>query len=98
MSGGIAGVLIAFGVPAAIALPAVLGYRTIAVWLPVPLAVIALSRLRRTITRWSAEDAAVSRAALADDVVGRLVVAQAEEAGMDHELKPLRALELQPVA
>lgn len=71
VSGGIAGVLIAFGVPAEIALPAVLGYRTIAVWLPVPLAVLALSRLRRTISRWGAEDGVASRATFAHDVAGR---------------------------
>ncbi len=80
VSGGIAGVLIAFGVAAPVALPAVLAYRTIAVWLPVPLAVAALSRLRRTINRWSAEDAPASRPALADDLTGGLVVSQAEEA------------------
>ena len=82
VSGGIAGVLIAFGVPAAVALPAVLAYRTIAVWLPVPLAVGALARLRRTVNRWSAEDAAASRAALADDLRGGLVLTQAEEPRM----------------
>ena len=82
VSGGIAGVLIAFGVPAAVALPAVLAYRTIAVWLPVPLAVGALARLRRTVNRWSAEDAAASRTALADDLRGGLVLTQAEEPRM----------------
>ena len=82
VSGGIAGVLIAFGVPAAVALPAVLAYRTIAVWLPVPLAVAALARLRRTVSRWSADDVAVSRAALADDLRGGLVLTQAEEPRM----------------
>src|SRR5205807_2317084 len=64
VSGGIAGVLVAFAVPPAVALPAVLAYRTIAVWLPVPVAVGALTRLRRTVARWSEEDAvATSRPA-----------------------------------
>jgi uncharacterized membrane protein YbhN (UPF0104 family) len=58
VSGGIAGVLIAFGVPVAFALPAVLAYRAIAVWLPAPIAAAAIPRLRATISRWSAEDAA----------------------------------------
>jgi uncharacterized membrane protein YbhN (UPF0104 family) len=57
VSGGIAGVLIAFGVPAEVALPAVLAYRTIAVWLPVPVAIAAVPRLRATTARWAAEDA-----------------------------------------
>jgi uncharacterized membrane protein YbhN (UPF0104 family) len=60
VSGGIAGVLVAFGVPVAIALPAVLAYRAIAVWLPSPAALIALPGFRATLSRWAAEDA-VSR-------------------------------------
>jgi uncharacterized membrane protein YbhN (UPF0104 family) len=57
VSGGIAGVLIAFAVPAEVALPAVLAYRTIAVWLPVPVAIAAIPRLRATAARWASEDA-----------------------------------------
>jgi uncharacterized membrane protein YbhN (UPF0104 family) len=57
VSGGIAGVLIAFGVSAEIALPSVLAYRTIAVWLPTPVAIAAVPGLRATITRWGREDA-----------------------------------------
>lgn len=56
VSGGIAAVLIAFGIPAAIALPAVLAYRTVSVWLPTPIAVAALPGLRSTIARWGRED------------------------------------------
>src|SRR5581483_10074938 len=60
VSGGIAAVLIAFGVPAAVALAAVLAYRTIAVWLPLPPALALLPRFRSTLARWAAEDAAVA--------------------------------------
>ncbi len=55
VSGGIAGVLIAFGVPAGLALPAVLAYRAIAVWLPTPGALAAVPGLRTSIARWSDE-------------------------------------------
>ena len=69
VSGGIAGVLLAFGVPAGLALPAVLAYRTIAVWLPTPVAIAALPGLRSTIARWrkadDVQDAASARAAAA---------------------------------
>ncbi|MEA2160951.1 MAG: hypothetical protein QOD66_3331 [Solirubrobacteraceae bacterium] len=58
VSGGIAGVLIAFGAPAEVALPAVLAYRTIAVWLPTPVAIAAIPGLRSTLARWTHEDAA----------------------------------------
>jgi uncharacterized membrane protein YbhN (UPF0104 family) len=60
VSGGMAGVLIAFGVPAGLALPSVLAYRTIAVWLPTPAAMAAIPGLRATVARWAREDAAVS--------------------------------------
>jgi uncharacterized membrane protein YbhN (UPF0104 family) len=56
VSGGIAGVLLAFGVPAGLALPAVLAYRTVAVWLPTPVAVAVLPSLRSTLARWKRED------------------------------------------
>ena len=55
VSGGIAGVLIAFGVPAELALPSALAYRTVAVWLPTPVAMAAIPALRRTIARWERE-------------------------------------------
>jgi uncharacterized membrane protein YbhN (UPF0104 family) len=60
VSGGIAGVLIAFGVTPALAVPAVLAYRTIAVWLPTPAAIAAVPALRRTTARWRSESAAVA--------------------------------------
>jgi uncharacterized membrane protein YbhN (UPF0104 family) len=57
VSGGVAAVLIAFGLPAGLALAAVLAYRTVSVWLPTPFAVAALPGLRSTIARWGREDA-----------------------------------------
>lgn len=45
-----------FGLPAAIVFPAVLVYRLIAFWLPVPLGVIAYLQLRRTVAAWERED------------------------------------------
>jgi uncharacterized membrane protein YbhN (UPF0104 family) len=58
VSGGIVGVLVAFAVPADLALVSVLAYRAIAIWLPAPIGLVALGALRRTMGRWSAEDAA----------------------------------------
>lgn len=58
VSGGMAGVLIACGVPADLALVSVLAYRSIAIWLPAPIGLAALRPLRRTIATWSDEDAA----------------------------------------
>ncbi len=56
VSGGITGALIAFGVPAEVALPSVLAYRAVAVWLPSPVAVAAIPALRATLARWGHED------------------------------------------
>jgi uncharacterized membrane protein YbhN (UPF0104 family) len=60
VSGGIASVLIAFGVAPALAVPAVLAYRTIAVWLPTPAAIAAVPAFRTTIARWHSESGAVA--------------------------------------
>jgi uncharacterized membrane protein YbhN (UPF0104 family) len=56
VSGGMAAVLIAFGVAPGLAIPAVLAYRAIAVWLPSPVAVAAVPALRATVRRWVRED------------------------------------------
>jgi uncharacterized membrane protein YbhN (UPF0104 family) len=60
VSGGMVGVLLAFGVEADLALTSVLAYRAIAIWLPTPIGLAALGGLRRTIGRWGAEDRAVT--------------------------------------
>ena len=57
VSGGMAAVLIAFGVAPGLAIPAVLAYRAIAVWLPAPVAIAAVPALRATVRRWVREDA-----------------------------------------
>lgn len=59
VSGGMTGVLIAFGVPAEVALPAVLAYRAVAIWLPAPIAIASVPALRATIARWGREDGRV---------------------------------------
>jgi uncharacterized membrane protein YbhN (UPF0104 family) len=65
VSGGMTGVLIAFGLPVGLALPAVLAYRTIAVWLPLPAAAVSIPRLRATMARWARDDAPAAAAASA---------------------------------
>jgi uncharacterized membrane protein YbhN (UPF0104 family) len=56
-SGGMVGAFLAFGMPAEVVLPAVLAYRAIAIWTPVPAGAAAIAGLRRTVRRWSLEDA-----------------------------------------
>jgi putative heme transporter len=55
VSGGLVGVLLAFGVAADLAIVSVLAYRAIAIWLPAPIGLAALGGLRRTLARWAAE-------------------------------------------
>src|SRR4029079_841000 len=56
VSGGIVGVLLAFGVAADLAVISVLAYRSIAIWIPAPFGLLALTNLRRTLSRWAHED------------------------------------------
>jgi uncharacterized membrane protein YbhN (UPF0104 family) len=58
VSGGIVGALLAFGVDADLAIVSVLAYRAIAIWVPAPVGLLALSSLRRTIAGWGREEAA----------------------------------------
>src|SRR4051812_6558224 len=58
VSGGMVGVLLAYGVGPDLALVSVLAYRAVAIWLPAPAGLLALSALRRTLARWAREDSA----------------------------------------
>ena len=64
-SGGMVGVLLAFGVEADLALASVLAYRSVAIWLPAPLGVVALGGLRKTFARWAEEDTSTEAPAAA---------------------------------
>jgi hypothetical protein len=54
VSGGMVGVLLAFGVEADLALASVLAYRSVAIWLLAPMGVAAMGGLRSTVARWGA--------------------------------------------
>jgi uncharacterized protein (TIRG00374 family) len=54
---GMIGAFVLFDVPGGIVFPAVLTYRIIAFWLPIPPGVVAFFQLRRTVTGWEREDA-----------------------------------------
>src|SRR3954469_1562270 len=55
-SGGMVGAFLALGMPAEVVLPAVLAYRAIAIWTPVPPGAAALAGLRRRVRSWAHED------------------------------------------
>ena len=52
---GMIGAFVLFGIPSSIVFPAVLTYRVIAFWLPIPPGVVAFFQLRKTVTRWERE-------------------------------------------
>ena len=52
---GMIGAFVLFGVPGGIVFPAVLTYRVIAFWLPIPPGIVAFFQLRGTAARWDRE-------------------------------------------
>ncbi len=52
---GMIGAFVLFGVPSSEVFPAVLTYRVIAFWLPIPPGIIAFFQLRNTVNRWERE-------------------------------------------
>ena len=49
------GAFLLFEQPAEVVFPAVLAYRTIAFWVPIPPGVVAYFGLRRTVAQWEEE-------------------------------------------
>ena len=57
---GMIGAFVLFGIDESIVFPAVLTYRVIAFWLPVPPGIVAFFQLRNTVARWDQERADAS--------------------------------------
>lgn len=67
LSGGLVGVSIALGAAPTAAVAAVLAYRMLAVWLPAASGLVAIARLRASVTRWRSEPA------VTDPQLGKMV-------------------------
>ena len=52
---GMIGAFVLFGIDSDIVFPAVLTYRVIAFWLPIPPGIVAYFQLRKTVARWESE-------------------------------------------
>lgn len=52
---GMIGAFVLFGIDESTVFPAVLAYRVIAFWLPIPPGIVAFVGLRKTVTRWEGE-------------------------------------------
>ena len=58
---GMIGAFVLFGIPEETVFPAILVYRFVAFWLPIPLGVVAFIQLRSRVTRWEAEGLPIDR-------------------------------------
>ncbi len=58
---GMIGAFVLFGIPEDTVFPAILIYRLIAFWMPIPFGVAAFFQLRKTVTRWEADGLPVER-------------------------------------
>jgi uncharacterized protein (TIRG00374 family) len=57
---GLIGTFVLFDLPSSTVFAAVLTYRLIAFWLPIPPGIVAFLQLRRTVAHWEEERAAAS--------------------------------------
>jgi uncharacterized membrane protein YbhN (UPF0104 family) len=52
---GMIGAFVLFGIDESVVFPAVLAYRVIAFWLPIPPGIVAFFQLRNTVAGWERE-------------------------------------------
>ncbi len=58
---GMIGAFVLFGLPEETVFPAILIYRLVAFWMPIPFGVVAFLQLRRTVGRWEEEGQPIDR-------------------------------------
>ena len=66
---GMIGAFVLFGIPEGTVFPAILVYRFVAFWLPIPLGIVAFFQLRKTVQRWETEGLPVDRRQLTESVL-----------------------------
>jgi uncharacterized protein (TIRG00374 family) len=63
---GMIGAFVLFGVPETTVFPAILVFRLIAFWVPIPFGVVAFFQLRQTVHQWEAEGQPIERGGTAE--------------------------------
>jgi hypothetical protein len=58
---GMIGAFVLFGIPETTVFPAILVFRLVAFWMPIPIGIIAFFGLRKTVHRWETEGLPVQR-------------------------------------
>jgi uncharacterized protein (TIRG00374 family) len=89
---GMIGAFVLFGIPEETVFPAILIYRLVAFWMPIPFGAVAFLQLRRTVGRWEEKGLPVDRAVTIKSKVtnGR----RAENVGIADEIGPSTATRL----
>jgi uncharacterized membrane protein YbhN (UPF0104 family) len=65
---GMIGAFVLFGIPEATVFPAILVYRFVAFWLPIPFGIVAFFQLRKTVQGWEGEGLPIDRRGAAEPV------------------------------
>jgi putative heme transporter len=63
---GMIGAFVLFGIPETTVFPAILVFRLVSFWMPIPPGIVAFLQLRKTVQRWEAEGLPVSRGGSAE--------------------------------
>jgi putative heme transporter len=63
---GMIGAFVLFGIPETTVFPAILVFRLIAFWLPIPFGVVAFFQLRQTVHHWESEERPIERGGTAE--------------------------------
>jgi uncharacterized protein (TIRG00374 family) len=66
---GMIGAFVLFGIPESAVFPAILVYRLVAFWLPIPFGIVAFFQLRTTVRRWEDEGLPIDRRRLTKAVL-----------------------------
>jgi uncharacterized protein (TIRG00374 family) len=66
---GMIGAFVLFGLPENTVFPAILVYRLVAFWLPIPFGIVAFFQLRKTVQQWEEEEPPIERRRLTESVL-----------------------------
>jgi uncharacterized membrane protein YbhN (UPF0104 family) len=69
---GMIGAFVLFGLPEGTVFPAILVYRFVAFWLPIPFGIVAFFQLRKTVQGWDDEGLPIDRRGLTDPVLSKV--------------------------
>ncbi len=78
---GMIGAFVLFGIPEETVFPAILVFRLVAFWMPIPPGVVAFFQLRKTVQRWESEGRPINRGGTGESALEPAVAALARDRG-----------------